>query len=113
MRFLIDANLPFRFSLWHGEEYLHVYDLGDDLPDADVWEHARRNDLVIVTKDADFSHWAMLSDPPPRVVRFRVGNMRLRDFHAFANQVWPKVRALSASHKLVIIFRDRIETIAI
>ena len=30
-RFLIDANLPYRFALWQGEDYLHVYDLGDDM----------------------------------------------------------------------------------
>ena len=39
-RFLIDANLPYRFALWHGEDYLHVYDLGDDMPDAAIWQYA-------------------------------------------------------------------------
>ena len=54
-RFLIDANLPYRFSLWHGKDYLHVYDLGDDKPDAAVWQYAKEHDLIIVSKDADFS----------------------------------------------------------
>lgn len=111
-RFLIDANLPYRFSLWHGDDFVHVYDLGDDLPDAEVWEYARKNDLVIVTKDSDFSHWIMLSAPPPRVIRFRIGNMRLRDFHAFAKHLWPRLCQLSLDHKLLIVFNDRIETIA-
>ena len=31
-KYLIDANLPYRFSLWQGEDYSHVFDIGDDLP---------------------------------------------------------------------------------
>ena len=111
-RFLIDANLPYRFSLWRGEAFLHAFDLGDDLPDADLWSHARTHNLVIVTKDADFSHWIMLSDPPPRVVRFRVGNMRLRDFHALVTCVWPCVVELLDNHKLVQVWPERIEAVA-
>lgn len=54
----------------------------------------------------------MLSDPPPKVVRFRVGNLRLRDFHALANRVWPSVMELLGEHKLIIVWSDRIEAVA-
>lgn len=111
-RFLIDANLPYRFSLWRGEDYQHAFDLGDDLSDQAIWEYAKHADMVIVTKDADFSDWIMLSDPPPRVVHFRVGNMRLRDFHVFVQQLWPQVCRLIASHKLIIIRTAEIECVA-
>ena len=111
-RFLIDANLPYRFALWQGEAFVHAFDLGDDLPDADIWRYARDNDLVIVTKDADFSHWVMLSGPPPKVVRFRVGNLRLRDFHVLANRVWPRISELLDDHKLIIVCADDIEAVA-
>jgi len=46
-RFLIDANLPYRFELWRGEDCLHVYDLGDDMPDAAIWQYAKEHDLII------------------------------------------------------------------
>ena len=111
-RFLIDANLPYRFSLWQGSDFVHVFDLGDDWPDEKVWNYARSNDQVIVTKDSDFSHWIMLSAPPPRVVRFTVGNIRLRDFHVLANELWPRICQLVTDHKLVLVHRDRIEAIA-
>ncbi len=78
-RFLIDANLPYRFALWQGENYAHVFDIGDDLPDSAIWQYARDRDLVIVSKDADFSDRIILTEPPPRVVHLRVGNMRMRD----------------------------------
>jgi len=109
--YLIDANLPYRLNAWRGNEFQHVFDLGDDLPDREIWEYARLRDLVIVTKDSDFSHWVMLADPPPRVVRFRVGNLRLREFDAMVARTWPRICDLIANHKLVIVFPDAIETI--
>ena len=110
-RFLIDANLPYRFKLWQGEDFLHVYDLGDDMPDAAIWQYAKEHDLIIVSKDADFSDWIMLSDPPPKVTHLRIGNMRLRDLFIFLQRVWPQLAELSATHKLIIVHETVIECI--
>lgn len=110
-RFLIDANLPYRFSLWQGDDYVHVFDLGDALPDSAIWRHARENNLTIVTKDADFSDLIMSAGPPPRVIHLRIGNMRLRDLFAFLERVWPQASALSANNKLVILHPTLIECV--
>ena len=40
-RYLIDVNLPYYFSVWRGEEYLHVRDLGDTWTDRKVWDYAK------------------------------------------------------------------------
>ena len=111
-QFPIDANLPYRFSLWQGEDYVHAFDLGDELPDSAIWRYAKQKDLTIVTKDADFSDWIMLAEPPPRVIHLRIGNMRLRDLFAFLHRVWPTVEALAASNKLVIVRPTLIECVA-
>lgn len=110
-RFLIDANLPYRFSLWAGSDYLHVYDIDDKWPDMAIWGYAKDNDLTIVSKDADFSDMVMLDGPPPRVVHVKVGNMKLRDLHAFLHSVWDEVCKLSETHRLVRLYVDRIEVI--
>ena len=60
-RYLIDVNLPYRFRLWHHPNYLHVKDLDDTMPDSQVWQYAKENDYIIVTKDADFSDRILLS----------------------------------------------------
>lgn len=111
-RFLIDANLPYRFSLWRGADFLHVFDLGDDLPDSAIWNYARDNNLTIVTKDADFSDRIMLCEPPPRIIHLRIGNMQLRDLHSFLQRVWPRVDELSASSRLVIVRQTLIECVS-
>ncbi len=107
-RFLIDVNLPRRLALWQGEGFDWVSDHDDTWPDSQVWEYARQNDLIIVTKDADFSDRAMLSSPPPRVVHFRVGNLRLRELRQRLMEVWPQVMAAVPKHKLLVIRSDSI-----
>ncbi len=78
---------------------------------ARLWNYATEHDLTIVTKDTDFSDRIILKEPPPRVIHIRIGNMRMRDFHAFLNRVWPEVRELSKAYKLVRIYQDRVECI--
>lgn len=111
-RFLIDANLPGNISAWTGEKFWHVTDLDDEWKDSEIWEYARKNDHTIVTKDADFSQRIIVSEPPPRIIHLRIGNMRLRDLARFVDANWDLIRKASAKHKLVNVYKDRIETIS-
>jgi predicted nuclease of predicted toxin-antitoxin system len=110
-RYLVDANLPRRLALWQGPDFDWVADHDDTWPDSKVWEYARQRDLIIVTKDADFSDRAMLSSPPPRIVHLRVGNMRLGALREFLIRVWPLVAEKAPSHKLLVVHRDSISGI--
>ena len=110
-QFLIDANLPYKFSVWHGDSFERVFDHDDSWSDMEIWRYAQDNDLTIVTKDADFSDWIMLSSPPPRVVHFRIGNMKIRDFHGFVQRIWPNIEQLVICYKLIIVYLDRIECV--
>lgn len=74
--FLFDENLPAVSGLSSKFSVTHVTSLAARMSDTEVWEHAERDDLVIVTKDADFSQRVILASPPPRVVHLRIGNMR-------------------------------------
>lgn len=112
MQFLIDANLPRRFELWRGPAFIHVVDLDDTWTDSKIWSYAGERDMVIVSKDADFSDRIILAEPPPRVIHVRVGNMKIREFHGFIARTWPQAAALIESHKLVIIHQHTIECVA-
>ena len=59
---------------------LHVSTVGlDKALDRAVWDYARQNDLIIVTKDADFSEMSLLFSFPPKVIWIRRGNCSTRD----------------------------------
>jgi predicted nuclease of predicted toxin-antitoxin system len=45
------------------------------------------------------------------VVHLRFGNLRRKEFHARIARVWPQVEALFKTHKLVIVYADRLEGI--
>jgi predicted nuclease of predicted toxin-antitoxin system len=79
--------------------------------DSRIWEFAKERELVIVSKDADFSERIILSAPPPRVVHLRFGNLRRNDYHALLARVWPQIEAMIKNHKLVNVFADHIEGI--
>jgi len=55
----------------------HVRDLGlSGASDNRVWEHAKANGFVIVSKDDDFRQRSFLEGAPPKVVWLQVGNAR-------------------------------------
>lgn len=109
--FIFDENLPTDVKFTPSLPVTHVTDLGDSLSDREIWEYAKENELIIVTKDADFSDRIIISTPPPRVVHLRFGNMRKKDFHLFLSNVWPQIESLIAGHKLVNVYLSKIEAV--
>jgi len=111
LKYLIDANLPYYFSLWASEEYVHVKDIDDQWTDTQIWEYAKEHCLTIVTKDTDFSDRMILSEPPPRVIHIKLGNMKMKTFHTILSNVWGEVCELSTQYKLVRVFEQRLDGI--
>ncbi|RZT05916.1 Predicted nuclease, contains PIN domain, potential toxin-antitoxin system component [Duganella sp. CF402] len=78
MKFLIDNQLPgalARFLQQKGLDSLHVSDIGlEAATDEIIWQYARLNDLIIVSKDSDFIHRAHLGSLKPQILWVRCGN---------------------------------------
>jgi predicted nuclease of predicted toxin-antitoxin system len=78
MKLLFDQNLSHRLVSQLGAEYPgseHVRLVGlATAPDPVVWSYAAAQGFVIVSKDSDFQHRALLLGHPPKVVWIRLGN---------------------------------------
>lgn len=78
MKFLIDANLPPRLCAWlksRRHDADHLFDLNLlTATDTEIWQRAKAQNLVIVSKDVDFYDRALLFGTPPQVVHVAVGN---------------------------------------
>jgi len=109
--YLFDENLPMRLQFSPKLPIMPAASAGRNPTDSQIWEFARRHDLVIVSKDADFSDRIIIHSPPPRVVHLRFGNLRRKDFHALLARRWPQIETLLKTHKLVNVYADRIEGI--
>ncbi|MBA3848893.1 MAG: hypothetical protein C0502_02725 [Opitutus sp.] len=78
MKLLFDQNLPHSLvdrlsDLFPSSAHVRRADLARSDDDA-IWEHARSNGFVIVSKDSDFQQRSLLLGAPPKVVWLRVGN---------------------------------------
>jgi predicted nuclease of predicted toxin-antitoxin system len=109
--FLIDANLPYNFDLWNNPRFVHVNDLNDTWTDEEIWEYAKKNDLIIISKDTDFSNKIIIKSPPPKVIHLRVGNLKIKDFHKFLHDIWPTLEKKIKKFKLIRVYKDKIEGI--
>ncbi len=61
-KYLIDANLPYYFSLWNTPDFIHQKDINDEWSDNLIWQHAKENNLIITTKDKDFQSYKWLME---------------------------------------------------
>ncbi len=78
MKLLLDHNLSHRLLDMLQAEFpdsTQVRLIGlAQASDRDIWEFAKANDFVLVTKDSDFYEFALLNGVPPKVVWLKCGN---------------------------------------
>ncbi|MBW4650292.1 MAG: DUF5615 family PIN-like protein [Kastovskya adunca ATA6-11-RM4] len=95
MKLLLDENLSDRIvsrivELYPNSE--HVKTLGLlNTDDVVIWEYAKVNGFVIVSKDSDFHQRSLLYGHPPKFIYLRIGNC--------------------STSKIIQILRDNLNTI--
>lgn len=109
--FLLDENIPVNLRFEASLPFIAVAELGSSPTDSKIWDHATRKELVIVTKDADFSGRMILHSPPPWVVHLKFGNLNRFAYHEFMAKVWPEIESLLEGHKLINVHLDRVEAV--
>jgi predicted nuclease of predicted toxin-antitoxin system len=68
---LFDENLPVQLRFSPKLPTVPASKVGRNPSDSQIWEFARSHDLVILSKDADFSDRIITQSPPLRVDRVR------------------------------------------
>ena len=79
MKLLLDENLsrrivPFLQADYPGSTQITLINM-ETASDLDVWQFAKKNDYVIVTKDSDFYDISLVLDTPPTVIWIKTGNV--------------------------------------
>ena len=78
MKLLLDHNLSHKLIHSLGglfPDSRHVYQLGlDRATDREVFEYARDNNFIILTKDADFQDLNLFLSPPVKIIWLKTGN---------------------------------------
>lgn len=78
MKLLLDENLSDRIvykiiDLYPGSEHVKTLAL-TNTDDGIIWEYAKANNFMVVSKDSDFHQRSLLYGHPPKFVYLRIGN---------------------------------------
>jgi predicted nuclease of predicted toxin-antitoxin system len=78
MKLLFDQNLSFKLcgalsDLFPGSSQARLLGLAD-ADDRAIWERAKAEGFVLVSRDSDFAEMAALRGSPPKVLWLRLGN---------------------------------------
>ena len=78
MKLLLDQNLSFRLleklePVYPGSTQVRLINL-DQADDPVIWQFAKDNDFIIVTKDSDFHEFSLLYGHPPKIIWLKCGN---------------------------------------
>jgi len=115
VNFLLDAQLSPRFCEVigaKGDSCIHLMDIPSGLTQTDemVWDYARKNGCVIITKDRDFFERSALLGSPPQVLFIRVGNCSNDHLITLLLTWWVDISiALSAGSRLVVLRNEGIQ----
>lgn len=78
MKLLLDENLsrrivPFLQTAFPGSTQVTLLGL-EAASDSEVWQYAKTNDFVIVSRDSDFQERSLVAGHPPQVVWLKIPN---------------------------------------
>ena len=78
IRLLLDANLSWRLVSTlkiHFDDCFHI-DTVLPIPakDTEIWNYAKKYEMLIVTNDEDFLHLSTVKGFPPKILLLRTGN---------------------------------------
>ena len=110
-KYLIDVNLPYYFPLWNTPDFIHQIDISDTWTDNQIWEYAKEHDLIIITKDKDFSIKQFTSGAPPKVIHVKFSNLKLKAFFEVITACWQDIETLIGNHNLINVYQNKIEAI--
>ena len=100
MKLLFDQNLSPRLVARLADLFPdsnHIYPLGlDCVADHEVYEYARREGFLLVTKDADFSDLSVLRGFPPKVIWIRQGNCSTTVIEEILRRHYDDIKMLDA-----------------
>ena len=100
VKLLFDQNLSPKLvkrlcDFYPNSNHLELIGLGT-AEDTLVWEHAKDNNFVVVTKDADFADLSVLRGFPPKVVWIRRGNCSTADIENLLCEHNSEIEGLAA-----------------
>lgn len=107
MKLLFDENLSPALAGRISELFpnsVHVRDVGmKATDDPTVWDYAKGNDFMIVSKDADMHDLSLVFGNPPKVVWLRLGNCSTRQVEELLRRDFDVIKLFYADETVSLL----------
>jgi predicted nuclease of predicted toxin-antitoxin system len=107
MKLLFDENVSHKLIEKLSDLYpesIHVRDKGlKTSDDISIWEFAKRNHYMIVSKDEDFHHLSFVRGAPPKVIGIYLGNCRTKAVEILLRQHYEMIVAFADDVKAAFL----------
>lgn len=107
MKLFFDENLSHKLTRLLADIFpdsIHVRDVGLKASDDPlVWDYARDNDFMIVSKDADMHDLSLVFGNPPKVIWVRLGNCSTSDVESLLRQEFEGIKEFYEDNSLSLL----------
>lgn len=112
MIFWVDAQLPPNLADWLRWTFkVEAYALRElglrDANDLDIFERAKQEGIVLISKDSDFVELLLRQQPPPQLLWVTCGNTTNQRLQALFNEVFPQALQLLDKGHVVVELADK------
>lgn len=112
MNFWIDAQLPPSLAPWLTETFevkaIALRDLGlRDAEDIDIFQSARKEGIIIMTKDSDFIELVNRLGTPPQILWLTCGNVTNRNLKRLLSATFPEALRLLQQGENIVEISDK------
>ncbi|MGV8133573.1 MAG: DUF5615 family PIN-like protein [Mangrovibacterium sp.] len=119
MKFLCDVHISYKLVAhlkFLGFQAIHVNEIlnKSETKDSDICKYSDQNDLVIITKDADFRNSYFVKQTPRKLIKINLGNISNQELITIFSENIQVIRKLdSKSNFLLEVDKDNISVIEI
>lgn len=119
MKFLCDVHISYRLAKHiqnAGHTAIHVNTILDKwlTKDNDIAAYADTNDLIIISKDADFRDAHFINKSPRKLIKVNLGNISNDELILLFDQLLQRLKNLDTTSPFIIeLDRDNINYISI
>jgi len=109
MRILVDDNISYRVcALFNKSEdvckNVSDFHLDKNTDDASIWQFAKNNSFIILTKDNDFEAMSRLFGCPPKVIQLLSGNTKTVDLLILLEKKLPSIEQFESDNENCLVY---------
>ena len=110
MKLLLDQNLSFRIvqiiiNLFPFSKHVKDFNL-ENSTDKQIWEFAKENNYIILSKDSDFHQLSFLYGAPPKVIWIRKGNCSTLAMADLISKFFKEIESFSADENSAFLILE-------